>query len=155
MHGHKYAHGSVFNMMLSWHGHSFHIAGIFMGSIDSPHNWPIMCSFDCLLLLAYTNYKQWGSWWHHQMETFSALLAIWPVNSPHQGHGALTFSLICAWIKGWVNNGEAGDLRRHRAHMTSLWCEQKSFRWFERPWRSYDICTILFAYNLFVINHLW
>ena len=41
-----------------------------------------------------------------------------PVNSPHkgQGRGALMFSLICARIKGWVNNGEAGDLRRHRAH---------------------------------------
>ena len=25
-------------------------------------------------------------------------------------------SLICARINGWVNNGEAGDLRRHRAH---------------------------------------
>ena len=24
--------------------------------------------------------------------------------------------LICAWINGWVNNGEAGYLRRHRAH---------------------------------------
>ena len=26
------------------------------------------------------------------------------------------FSLICAWINGWVTNPEAGDLRRHRAH---------------------------------------
>ena len=26
------------------------------------------------------------------------------------------FSLICAQINGWVNNGEAGDLRRHRVH---------------------------------------
>ena len=26
------------------------------------------------------------------------------------------FSVICAWINGWVNNGEAGDLKRHRAH---------------------------------------
>ena len=26
------------------------------------------------------------------------------------------FSLIYARINGWVNNGEAGDLRRHRAH---------------------------------------
>ena len=26
------------------------------------------------------------------------------------------FSLICAWINGRVNNHEAGDLRRHRAH---------------------------------------
>ena len=25
------------------------------------------------------------------------------------------FSSICAWINGWVNNHEAGDLRRHRA----------------------------------------
>ena len=58
------------------------------------------------------------------METFSALLAICagnspvPVNSPHKGQwrGALMFSLICARINGWVNNGEAGDLRRRRAH---------------------------------------
>ena len=33
-----------------------------------------------------------------------------------QWRGALMFSLICAWINGWVNNREAGDLRRHRAH---------------------------------------
>ena len=41
-----------------------------------------------------------------------------PVNSPHKGqwHGALMFSLIRDWINGWVNNREAGDLRRHRAH---------------------------------------
>ena len=41
-----------------------------------------------------------------------------PVNSPHKGQwrGALMFSLICAWINTWVNNREAGDLRRHRAH---------------------------------------
>ena len=41
-----------------------------------------------------------------------------PVNSPHTGQwcGALMFSLICVWINGWVNNHEAGDLRRYRAH---------------------------------------
>ena len=41
-----------------------------------------------------------------------------PVNSPHNGQwrGAWMFPLICAWINGWVNNREAGDLRRHRAH---------------------------------------
>ena len=40
------------------------------------------------------------------------------VNSPHNGQwrGALMFSLICVWINGWVNNLEAGDLRRNRAH---------------------------------------
>ena len=58
------------------------------------------------------------------METLSALLAILrgihrsPVNSAHKGQwrGALMFSLICVWINGWVNNREAGDLRRDRAH---------------------------------------
>ena len=33
-----------------------------------------------------------------------------------QWRGALMFSLICAWINGWVNNGMAGDSRCHRAH---------------------------------------
>ena len=41
-----------------------------------------------------------------------------PVNSPHKGQwrGALMFSLICAWINDWVNNGRAGDLRRYCSH---------------------------------------
>ena len=40
-----------------------------------------------------------------------------PVNSPHKGwwRGALMFSVICAWINGWVNNHEAWDLRHHQA----------------------------------------
>ena len=65
-----------------------------------------------------------SAWWRHQMETFSALLAICAGNSPVNGEfpqkgqwrGALMFSLICTWINGWVNNREAGDLRRYRAH---------------------------------------
>ena len=64
------------------------------------------------------------SWWSHQMETFSALLALCADNSPDSGESphkdqwrvALMLSLICAWITSWVNNREAGDLRRHRAH---------------------------------------
>ena len=58
------------------------------------------------------------------METFSALLALCagnspvPVNSPHKGQwlGALMFSFIYAWINDWVNNREAGDLRRQDGH---------------------------------------
>ena len=48
-----------------------------------------------------------------------------PVNSPHKGQwrGTLMFSLICAWTNGWVNNRDAGDLRRIRAHydVTVIW----------------------------------
>ena len=46
----------------------------------------------------------------------------WPVNSPHKGQRrrALMFSFTCAWINGWVNNREAGDLSRHRAHYDAI-----------------------------------
>ena len=64
--------------------------------------------------------------WCHQMETFSTLLAFvrgihWSlVISPHKGqpHGALMFSLICAWTNGWAvfNHLYASDLRCHRTH---------------------------------------
>ena len=44
---------------------------------------------------------------------------------PHKGQWrrSLMFSLDCAWITGWENNHEAGDLRHHRAHydVTVMW----------------------------------
>ena len=41
-----------------------------------------------------------------------------PVNFQHKGQWrrALMFSLICAWINGWVNNRETDDLRCHCTH---------------------------------------
>ena len=68
--------------------------------------------------------------------SFSALLALCVgihrslVNSPHKGQwrGALMFSLICAWINAWVDNRDAGELRRHRAHFdvtVMLLCSNK------------------------------
>ena len=56
----------------------------------------------------------WVAWWRHQMETFSALLAICVGNSPVSG--PFMFSLICARINGWVNICGAGDLTRIRPH---------------------------------------
>ena len=54
----------------------------------------------------------------------SASLAIYAGNSPVTGefpsHRPMTRSFdvffICAWMNGWINNGEADDLRRHCAH---------------------------------------
>ena len=64
------------------------------------------------------------SWWRHQMETFSASLALCAGNSvvtgefPSQSPVIRSFkvSLIWAWINCWVNNREAGESRRHRTH---------------------------------------
>ena len=58
--------------------------------------------------------------WKHFPRYWSFVRGIhrWPVNSPHKGqwHGTLVFSLTYTRIHGWVNNREAGDLRRHRSH---------------------------------------
>ena len=65
--------------------------------------------------------------WHDDVIKWKHFPRYWPfvrgihrssVNSPHkrQWRGTLMFSFICAWINSWVNNREAGDLRRHHAH---------------------------------------
>ena len=64
------------------------------------------------------------TWWRHQVETFSALLALWAGNSlvigefPSQRPVMLSWCFLWSvhWINGWVNNSEAGYLRRHHAH---------------------------------------
>ena len=41
----------------------------------------------------------------------------WPfVRGIHRSPISLMFSLICAWMNGWLNNREACVMRRHRAH---------------------------------------
>ena len=59
------------------------------------------------------------------METFSALLAICAGNSPVTDELPTqrpvprsfdVFFFISAWIKGWVNNREAGNLGRNHVH---------------------------------------
>ena len=58
------------------------------------------------------------------METISALLAICAGNSPVLGEFpsqrpvTRSFGVFyyLRWINGWVNNREAGDLRRYRVH---------------------------------------
>ena len=97
------------------------------------HDWIIICYvratcilFEIFALWSHKYLMKYSpdryAWWRHQIETFSALLALCagklPVNSPHKGQwrGELMFSLICAWTNGWVNNRAVGDLRRHHAH---------------------------------------
>ena len=56
------------------------------------------------------------------MEPLSALLAICVGNSPVTGEFPTqrpvtrSFDVSLIWLNAWVNNHEAGDLRRHRAH---------------------------------------
>ena len=94
------------------------------------------------------------------------------VNSPRKGQwrGALMFSLICAWINGWVNNGDAGDLIHYDvtvipsptwdAHVTSrldtggpLWCCRRQEAWVTHRVLSnvqYNRVTQLPTYSLLI-----
>ena len=68
--------------------------------------------------------KASSTWWRHQMEAFSALLALCAGNSPVTGEFPAQRSVTRSFDvffdlrlnKGWINNVEAGDLRRHRTH---------------------------------------
>ena len=80
------------------------------------------CLNDGLLWFAYVtvlSYHEDVIKWKHFLRYWPFVRGIHrsPVNSPHKGQWreALMFSLICAWMNGWVNNREAGDLRCHRA----------------------------------------
>ena len=67
------------------------------------------------------NQQFYAKSWHFNLThnpAFSTWIHLLPGNSPHKGQwrGALMFSFICAWIKCWGNNREAGNLRRRRVH---------------------------------------
>ena len=113
------------------------------------------------------------TWWRHQMETFSASLAICAGNSPvsgefpHKGQwrGVFMFSLICVWINGWVNNGEAGwyetpscPLWRHRNEFwqafDTLWSSDAL--WWHRPRSTLaQVMTCCLTAPSHYLNHCW
>ena len=82
-----------------------------------------------------------NSWWRHQMETFSALLALCAGNSPVTGEFPPQRPVTrkfdahfwsAPWMNSWVNNREAGDLRRHRAHYSDVRavpCDVRAVHW--------------------------
>ena len=69
------------------------------------------------------------------------------------------FSLICVWINGWVNNREAGDLRRHRAHFRPLWRHRNAynkrlFMWDTNPQRSTWVPFLCPVYHMDYLHGL-
>ena len=88
----------------------------------------------------------------------------WPVNSPHKGlwRGALMFSLICAWINGWINNRGAGDLRRYCTHydvivMIILWSTTECNgcnRVAPKHWEMFTISIIKSRRSVFTSKHV-
>ena len=95
--------------------------------ITAKHNksWTVRKSWDVIPCECIDNSwdNQTMQGLHDDVIKWKHMPCYWPFvqgihRSPHKGQwrGALMFSLICAWINGRVNNGEIGDLRRHRTH---------------------------------------
>ena len=139
----------------------FIMVELFLLHLNTPISkvWGSVSQAQCTLMAGIVRWQfpslSSTTWWRHQMETFSALLAICAGNSPvpgefptqRPGMRSLMFSLICIWINGWVNNGEAGDLRRHRAH-----CDVTVMTWFDvtmgAAWKMALAWSTIFAFNM-------
>ena len=86
-----------------------------------------------------------------------------PVNFPHKGQwrGALMFSLIYAWINDWVNNHEAGDLRRQHGHYDVIVMENWLWKSLSPTWVNlFEHCPIItkcvwFHWYYFELPHAW
>ena len=114
-----------------------------MSSYESPPSW---CGDKWINALWPTD----ATWWHRPGQLHDDVIKwkhfprYWPsvrgihrspVNSPHKGQwrGALIFSLISVWINGWVNNREAGDLRRYHAHYDVGVMVAQAMAWWTKP----------------------
>ena len=81
------------------------------------YNWTTLYGILLILKICFSKDDDFIKWKHFlRYWPFVQGIHRSPVNSPHKGqwHGTLLFSLIRAWINVWVNNRDAGDLRRHR-----------------------------------------
>ena len=83
-----------------------------------------------------------------------------PVNSPHKGQwrGALMFSLMCARINSWVNNREAGDLRRYRHHYDVIvmpWANMSTLQLCAQIGNPPIVFPTIFSLGEHLRNHVW
>ena len=102
------------------------MAGHLLGAM--PMSWPMPTSHVsinryqeiyltfCVLCMHHENIIKWELF--PRCRPFVRGIHRSPVNSPDRGQwrGALMFSLMYAWFNVWVNNGDAGGLRRLRDH---------------------------------------
>ena len=130
---------SITYIKILWMSILTHLKQCFLNAITEAFcaNWDIETRHDTLYWYAETlqNTVQDGRYIHGAVLSFHDDVIKWkhfprywpfvrgihrsPVNSrtkAMQWHGALMFSLICAWMNDWVNNRRAGDLRGYRAH---------------------------------------
>ena len=91
-----------------------------------------------------------NTWWRHQMEALPALLVPCVGNSPFTGEFPTQRPVTRSFgvffdlrlNNAWVNNLDAGDSRRHRAHYDVIVMTICSISNTLRPWLSIDLWKI-------------
>ena len=129
-------------------------------STSQPRNtWLMLWCVTALYTIFHDDVIKWKHfprYWPFVREIYRS-----PVNPPQNGQwrGALMFSVTCAWINGWVNNCEAGDLRRHRAHYDVIVMLQVYFtgtgaiiRLFQCQWRNMSNSVIRWIFVLILCS---
>ena len=93
----------------SWTLRFLTFTDILTPDVASIKYWTCQVSYDHDDVIKWKHFRDTGPLWG---ESIGHRLL------PHKGQwrGALMFSLICAWTKRFLNNRDAGDLRRNRAH---------------------------------------
>ena len=116
-------------MMTSSNGNIVHVTGPLCGEFtgEFPSQRPVMWSFDnfCAWIKGWVNNREAGDLRRYRAH-YDIIVMIFHVTGPLCGEFTgefpsqrpvmWSFDVFCAWIKGWVNNREAGDLRHHQAH---------------------------------------
>ena len=91
------------------------VRGIRQWLVNSKHKGPVTRK-----LFPFDDEISRITWWRLQMETFSALLAFCAGNSSAVGEffaqRPVTRNFDVFFNDSWANNGDAGNLRRYRAH---------------------------------------
>ena len=98
------------------------------------------------------------AWWRHQMETFSALLALYAGISPVTGElpsqsqwrGALMFSFICAWTNGWPKKSRC---RLFETPSRPLWRHCNG--WCALFWCLMSLLLLLWCLYRWAFNSFW
>ena len=101
-------------VLLEYIGHIAYLPGIFSRGCDWDVVYSLKYSFEIYKFLRFQLRRPC----QYMMTSSNGNIfrVTGPLCGEHKGQwrGTLMASLICIWINGWVNNREAGDLRRHR-----------------------------------------
>ena len=121
--------------------------------ISTPITCTITCEYTTVITIINSYHREPEiKWCRQEMETLCALLAICAWNSPVTGDlpaqrlVTLSFGVFfdLRLNKLWVNNREAGNLRRHRAHYGVTVMNSQGF--------AHSICKYIFC-NGNVLTH--